>query len=164
MDNAYLTLEQNTCAARIFLNIFGLTLGDISNANESSRIKIFDNQANEVGELYFDSGKIIMYANYNNCSLNASLEMPTIWGFVDLESNNAKFGEWNSNIDFQVQSPSISNIEGNMLISNAIDSEFGINCICHSTINIQANEKDENVVDFYACYTFVIKNLIFFFL
>ena len=38
MVEKYLTLEQNTCAARIFLNTFGLTLEDVSNINEFSKI------------------------------------------------------------------------------------------------------------------------------
>ncbi len=40
MGEKYLTLEQNICAARIFLNTFGLTLENICGVNELKKIKI----------------------------------------------------------------------------------------------------------------------------
>ncbi len=46
MVEKFLTLEQNICAARIFLNTFGLILENINKVNEFSKIKIFDKAVN----------------------------------------------------------------------------------------------------------------------
>lgn len=135
MGEKYLTLEQNTCAARIFLNTFGLTLENISNVNEFSKIKIFDKAMNEVGELHFDNGSVIMSANYNNSVLDASFNIAKMQGFVDIECGNALFGEWSSKIAFQVQKQDSVKLSGEFLIGSSADSEFGVSCLCHPLIN-----------------------------
>lgn len=84
-----MTLEQNTCAATIFLNTFDLNLENVSDVNEFSKIKIFDKDMNKVGELHFDNGKVIMSANYNNSILDANSDIVKISGFVDIECDNA---------------------------------------------------------------------------
>lgn len=135
MGEKYLTLEQNTCAARIFLNTFGLTLENVSDVNEFSKIKIFDKSMNEVGELHFDNGRVIMSASYNNSILGASFDIAKMWGFVDIECGNALFGQWSSKIAFQVQKTDNIKLSGEFLIGNSADSEFGISCLCHPLIN-----------------------------
>lgn len=37
-----LTLDQNLCAARVFLNIMGLTLEENTSLNQLSKLNIFD--------------------------------------------------------------------------------------------------------------------------
>ena len=69
MQEKYLTLAQNTCAARIFLNAFGLKLENIMDIDEFSVFKIYDKDMNEVGKLHFKNGKVMIAANYNNCLL-----------------------------------------------------------------------------------------------
>lgn len=135
MGEKYLTFEQNTCAARIFLNTLGLTLENISDVNEFSKIKIFDKTMNEVGELHFDNGKVIISANYNNSILEANYDIAKMTGFVDVECGNALFGQWSSKIAFQVKKGYIQTIEGEFLIDSTVDSEFAINCLCHPLIN-----------------------------
>ena len=101
-----LTHEQNICAARIFLNTFGLTLENVSNVNEFSKIKIFDKTMNEIGELHFDKGKVIMSANYNNSVLEADFDIAKMSGFIDPECKNAPFalfGQWFSKIEFKTR-------------------------------------------------------------
>ena len=120
MGEKYLTLEQNTCAARIFLNTFGLTLENISDVNEFSKIKIFDKAMNEVGKLHFDNGKVIMSANYNNSVLDASFDINKMLGFVDPECESAPFalfGQWSSKIAFQVQKSDNITLSGEFLIT-----------------------------------------------
>ena len=78
VDKKQLTLIQNTCAARIFLNIFGLILGDVSQIDECSKIEILDQKNNQVGQLYFKQGKVIMFANDNDSVLEASFDIPTM--------------------------------------------------------------------------------------
>lgn len=135
MSEKYLTLEQNTCAARIFLNTFGLTLENVSNVNEFSKIKIFDKTVKEVGKLYFDQGKVIMAANYNDSVLNASFDITEMQTLVDKECGNALFGSWSSKIVFQILKPNNIKLSGEFLIENSVDSEFGISCRCHPLIN-----------------------------
>ncbi len=135
MVEKYLTLEQNTCAARIFLNTFGLTLENVDDVNEFSKIKIFDKAMNKVGELHFDNGRVIMSASYNDSMLEASFDIAKIWGFVDRECGNALFGQWSSKIDFQVQKSNNVKLSGEFLIESSADSEFGISCLCHPLIN-----------------------------
>lgn len=138
MIEKYLTLEQNTCAARIFLNTFGLTLENVSDVNEFSKIKIFDKAMNEVGVLRFDNGRVIMSANYNNSILDASFDIAEMSGFVDPECKSdsfALFGQWSSKIAFQVQKQDCIKLSGEFLIGSSVDTEFGVSCLCHPLIN-----------------------------
>ena len=137
MGEKYLTLEQNVCAARIFLNTFGFILEDVGDVNEFSKIKIYDKSMNEVGELYFNNGQVIMNAKYSESKLTASYNIAKIFGFIDIESDDALFGQWSSKIDFQIEN-SDYNIKGEFLVANTADSQFGIGCKCHPllTLNI----------------------------
>lgn len=141
MVEKYLTLEQNTCAARIFLNTFGLTLENVSDVNEFSKIKIFDKALNEVGKLHFDNGKVIMSANYNNSVLDANFDIAKMSGFVDIECSHALFGQWSSKIAFQVQKSNNINLSGEFLIRCSADTEFGVSCLCFPLINCEAPGK-----------------------
>lgn len=136
-----LTPQQNTCAARIFLNTFGLILGNTSDIDESSKIKIFDKNTNEVGQLYFDNDKVIMSANYNNSVLDASFEIAKMIGFVDIECGNALFGKWNSKIIFELKKENNIKLSGEFLLSSSVDSEYGISCFCHPLINCNIADK-----------------------
>lgn len=143
MSEKYLTLEQNACAARIFLNTFGLTLENVSDINQFSKIKIFDKSMHEVGELRFENGKVIMSANYNDCMLNANFDLAKMSGFVDQECKSAPFalfGQWSSKIIFQVQKPNHIKLSGEFLVSNSVDTEFGVSCSCHPLINYEVPE------------------------
>ena len=135
MQEKYLTLAQNTCAARIFLNAFGLTLENATNIDEFSRIKIFDKDMNVVGKLHFDNGKVMIAANYNNSLLEASYDISKVLGFVDIECDNALFAEWYSKIEFKFKNSNNIKLSGEFLIECSMDSEFGIKCICHPLIN-----------------------------
>ncbi len=148
MKEKYLTLEQNTCAARIFLNTFGLILETTDEVTEFSKIKIFDKIMNEVGELHFDNGKVIMSANYNNSVLDASFDIAKMLGFIDPECENAPFaifGEWSSKIDFQIQKANNITLSGELSITCSADTEFGISCLCHPLINCEVPGK-ENII------------------
>ena len=144
MKAKYLTLEQNTCAARIFLNTFGLILETTNEVTEFSKIKIFDRLMNEVGELHFDNGKVIMSANYNNSVLDASFDIAKMSGFIDLECKSAPFaifGEWSSKVDFRVRKSNNITLSGELLIACSVDTEFGISCLCHPLINCEISGK-----------------------
>jgi len=149
MGEKYLTLEQNTCAARIFLNTFGLTLENINDVSEFSKIKIFDKAMNEVGGLHFDSGKVIMFANYNNSVLEASFDIAKMSVFVNPECKNdpfALFGQWFSKIAFQVKNPNNIKLSGEFLLDCSIDTEFGVSCICHPLINCDIAGKENKTL------------------
>ena len=137
MKEKFLTLEQNLCAARIFLNTFGFRLEDIEEIDAFTHIKIYDKNMNSVGELHFDNGKVIITAKYNDGTLNASYNLAKIRGFIDYESNNALYGEWSSNIEFKIQNSKNTNISGEFLINTSIDSQFGISCTCHPLLKYE---------------------------
>lgn len=141
MKEKYLTLEQNACAARVFLNTFGFVLDNINELDEYSKIKIYDKSMNTVGQLYFDNGKVIMTAKYSNSTLMASYNIAKIFTFCDKECDNALFGEWSSKINFQIQNNENTNINGEFLIESTIDTQFGISCLCHPLINYQIPNK-----------------------
>lgn len=140
MHEKYLTFEQNLCAARIFLNTFGLTLENANDINESSKLKIFD-KVQEVGELHFNNDKIMMSANYNDSMLEASFDSAKTCCFADIESGNALFGQWSSEIFFQIQKQNDIKLSGEFLIGSSVDSEFGISCLCHPLINCEIANK-----------------------
>ena len=135
MHEKYLTLAQNTCAARIFLNAFGLTLENATNIDEFSRIKIFYKDMNVVGELHFDNGKVMIAANYNNSLLEASYDIAKLSSFIDIECGNALFGEWFSNIEFKYENRNNIKLSGEFLFECSMDSQNGIRCICHPLID-----------------------------
>ncbi len=140
MDNPCLNFKQSICAARIFLNIFGLTLEDVDNINELSKVKIFAKDMNEVGELSFKNGKVIIWAKYNNSLLEASYDIPKILGFIDPECENgpyALFGQWSNDINFQLQKINNINLSGLFSITCSADTEYGITCLCHPLINCE---------------------------
>lgn len=141
MKEKYLTLEQNTCAARIFLNTFGFILEDAQEINEFSKIKIYDKSMNEVGQLYFDNRKVMMTAKDNNKCLMASYDIAKLFRLIDTECDNALFAKWSSKINFQIKNNNDYNINGEFLIDNVADSQFGISCQCHPLININLSNK-----------------------
>ena len=150
MVEKYLTLAQNVCADRIFLNTFGLYLQDTSYIDEFSKIKIFDISMNEVGILFFNNGKIIMYANYNGNKLEANFDLAKMFGFTDIECKNTLFaewfGKWSSIINFKIQKENDIKLLGEFLIESSADSKFGISCLCHPLIKCEMPDKDEIVL------------------
>lgn len=146
MDEIYLTLEQNLCAARIFLNMFGFVLENSNDVNEFSKIKIFNKRMSEVGYLYFDNGKVVISAEYDNATLKADYGMPKVTSFVDVECKTADFalfGEWVSTINFEISGNDTNEFKGEILIDSSIDTEFGVNCICHPLISCSIPDKGE---------------------
>lgn len=142
MEEQYLTYAQSISAARIFLNTFGFVLENVKSVDEFSRIKIFDKNVSEVGNLYFDSGKVVINTLYNNGDkLEASYDIPKIFGIVDIESNGALFGSWNSKINYQVQRQNGLKITGEFLVDASVDSEFGIKCLVHPILNCEVPGK-----------------------
>lgn len=133
MKEKYLTLAQNTCAARIFLNTFGLILENTNNINEFSIIKIFDKNMNIVGKLYFDNGKVMIYANYNNSILEANYDISKVFGSIDIERDTTLLSlsaQWSSKIKFKVKNSNNIKLCGEFLIVCSIDSKNGIYCLC----------------------------------
>ncbi len=130
MRSYKLNLRECIPAAKIFLNIFGLTL------DENNNIKCNDKV---VGDLYVVDDTVLMRANYNDATLEASFDIPEANGFVDTESNNALFGEWRFPIKFESNCNNI-NYKGNMLFACTADSEYGLKCQLHPNIDIQLSE------------------------
>lgn len=148
MYEEYLNLEKNTCAARIFLNTFGLILEDAENIDEFSHIKIFDKATNEVGELHFDNGKVIMHAKYNNSVLDANFNIAKIFGFTDIEHGYALYRDWITEINFQLVRQNNTKLSGEFSIGCKADSAFGISCTCHPLIKCEIPEKGDITLKF----------------
>ena len=77
MEKKYLPLIYNLPAAKVFLNIFGLTLEDVEEVQEDSRVKIFYKDE-KVGELIFFDGKVHISAEFDGYKLRS--ESPLAYG------------------------------------------------------------------------------------
>lgn len=142
MDEKYLTLKQNLCGARVFLNIFGLVLEQEEGINEYSKLKIFNNNDDEVGMLYFQNGEVNILANSNFGVLNAKYDITKVIGFEDFECGNALFVQWNTNINYRVCSDDQINFSGEMQIGCSMDTEFGNKCRVHTLLEyLHDNDK-----------------------
>ena len=118
---------RNLCAARVFLNIFGLTLGDV---NETMVIKIFDNSRYSVGELSIIDNEVLLNAFYNGTFLKANYMMPKELNGKD----NGLLTTWTTDIKFTAQSISGRKTSGSIWLSSTLDSEKGIRCLCQPLI------------------------------
>ena len=88
----YLTPEQTACAARVFLNIFGLILEEKEVIEEDDKLKIYDKDSNVVGYYYLENNQAKINAEYNGNILKASYLIPRTQGLVDLE-DKAKYAK-----------------------------------------------------------------------
>lgn len=143
MQDNYLNLAQNTCAARIFLNTFGFTIENVNDVSESSKIKVFDKEMNVAGKLYFDNGKVMIEAGYDNGILEANYDIPKMSDIIDRDCGNALFSEWKSVIKFKAKNIDKLKLSGEFLIDCTVDSEFGIKCKCHPLIKCEVPKKGE---------------------
>jgi len=136
----YLTLEQNICGARVFLNVFGLILENVEGINEFSKLKIFNTKGEEVGIVYFGNGKVIIEADSNFGKLDANYNIGCVSGLEDLE-DRALFVQWSNKIDYEVSSKDKLNFKGDMLIGCCMDTQLGIKCRTHSMMEYVENGK-----------------------
>lgn len=131
MKKEYLTLKQNLCSARILLNIFGLILEEQEEINEFSKLKIFNQDNLEVGNVIFENGVVKIQSLTNLGNLEASYDIAKFSGFEDIECGGA-FVQWAHNIKFQVDGN--LNFSGDMQIGVNMDTTFGNNCRVHCKI------------------------------
>ncbi len=147
--NDCLNLKHNLNIAQIFLNTFGLVLGDTKEADAFSQIKIFDQDRNEVGELSLTNDKVIISANYHKNVLNASFDIAKLSSFIDFECESAPaamFGKWSSKVVFQVQKSNNINLSGELLMTCSADTELGISCLCHPLVNCEVPGKGQIIL------------------
>ena len=138
MEKKFLNLEQTICGARIFLNIFDLKLEEYEVLDENSTLMVFNSLNHTVGNVSFKEGKILIAVNSSFGFLNASYDIPELNGIIDAESNNAKFAEWQSNIEFKIDN-FVEELSGTFLLDSIIDTEFGISCRCHPLIEYKVD-------------------------
>ena len=136
----HLTLEQNLCNAKIFLNIFGLFLETKEEIDQFSKLNIFDENNNQVGILYFENEVVKIQSVTSLGNLNANYDMAKFNGFKDLECGGA-FIQWNHTINFQVEGN--LNFSGDMQIGLSVDTNFGNNCTVHATIKYTDENSNE---------------------
>ena len=136
LNITYLSIAQNVCAARVFLNAFNLILESYSNINENSKLKIFDKNLNEVGKLFFDRDKVIIESKYYTGNLNASYYMAKSFSGIDYEED-AICVEWSNSIMFEYASDNNTKLSGKFWIDCSADSKFGIKCLCHPLIKYE---------------------------
>ncbi len=128
MEKISLNYAQSICAARVFLNTFGLILEDVNEIDASSKIGIFDSNTNRVGELHFEDMKVLISAEYyDNASLVASYFIPTIYLSYNIH-------KWTSDIDFSCSLGSKFNICGRFPIESFINDNMEFSCYCHPSL------------------------------
>ncbi len=135
----FLTLAQNTCAASVFLNLFGLILEERDTIDEFTELHIYDSSMTEIGNLRFNGGKVLMNATYPLGKLQASFPLAEATLFADHEGAKpgefkaipALHGSWRSDIQYQYTKPDGITFNGSAILESSIDTEFGLNCLCH---------------------------------
>jgi len=95
---------------------------------------------NEVGKLYFASGKVIMQATDNESILQAQFDMANIPNLASVPT----FGKWSSKIAFDIQKQNHANLLGDFIISASVNLMSELSCSCHSLIMYAADK--ENIV------------------
>lgn len=142
MEKKYLTLEQNLCSARVFLNIFNLILENKEDINEFTKFGIFDRNNNQVGTLYFENDVVKIQSATSLGNLNANYDIAQFSGFRDLECGGA-FVQWNHEIKFKVDGN--QSFSGDMQLDVSMDTNFGNTCRFHT--KIKYIDKDNKEVE-----------------
>ncbi len=135
MEKKKLTYEQNIRSALVFLNTFGLKMEEKEVLTDGTSLKVYDN-INIVGKVDIVGEKVVIKAALNHGILEASYDVAKFSGFIDYESNNAKFMHWETNISYSVKDTSEKKVmTGDFIITCSADSEYGIKCLCHPTFS-----------------------------
>jgi len=143
--NKNLSLEQNLCSARVFLNVFGLKLDDSEEFNEFSNVNILNSNDEVVGFLSLENGSVKMHANMDLGSLEADYKMTNFFGFIDLECGGA-FKQWNHTINFKVDGD--FKFSGDLQIGSSMDTVYGNSCRAHAKINYKDFSGNNVVIRF----------------
>ena len=123
MQGKELPLAHNVGAARVFLNLFGLTLEDATtNINESSIIRISDKK-NVVGEMHFENGQVRIAASYNGSSLEAYFDFPKMSSFAGID-------DWASAVKFKATNSDSATLSGEFPIECSMYSNTDFRCNC----------------------------------
>ena len=153
MTQKDLSYEQNIRSAIIFLNTFGLILEEQDYLDENSKLKIINDNFNEVGELYFENGYVKINTKTNFGDMTAQYENSKYSGFADRESasgrfpSGPRFAEWCAKINYEIKKDEQNRFKGNIILTSSIDDEFGINCLFHPEISYYYN--DEEIMKIY---------------
>ncbi len=151
MEDKNLTLKQNICSFRIFLNAFGLILDNNNDIHESSNIKIFDQDKKEVGYLYFDNSQANIVVNRNNNKLVANHTMLKAFCNIVCPNEIKVATKWISQINFEMESNSQNNLSGQFIIGNLIDTDNKIiYCECKPRIKYHIADKIDIILNFYS--------------
>lgn len=141
MEDIYLTLNQNLCSAKIFLNLFNLYLEEKEEVRHYDKLKIFNSENQEVGKLEFKDGIINIESLTSLGKLSANYEISKFWGLNDLEFGGGLV-EWVHNINFNIDGE--QKFDGDLQIDIVMDTDFGKYCRTHSIIRYI--DKDNNNV------------------
>ena len=142
MKKDYLTLEQNLCCARVFLNLFDLVLENKENIDEFTKFGIFDRNGKQVGMLYFENDVVKIQCTTSLGFLNANYDMSELSCFMDLKFGGS-FVQWNHTIKFEVAG--YQNFSGNMQLDVSMDSDLDNTCRLHTIIKYV--DKDNREVE-----------------
>lgn len=141
----YLTLEQNLCGAKLFLNFFGLNLELKENVTEFDKVKIYDANSNEVGVVSFSEGTVNINCLTNFGELAANYEIGKFFGFRDIETDCGVFTEWRHPIKFKLSN---KKLEGDLMMHVCVDTTFGINFRTHATLKYTDKGKKKVTLEF----------------
>ena len=140
MEKRYLPLSFNIPAARVFLNLFGLTLENVEEVQVDSKVKVFYKDE-KVGELIFFDGKVFIVAEFNGYKLRADYPLSTFFGFQDIETDNALFFDFRNDIRFKIEKDDTL-IEGTIMLDCTLDSGMGNHCHCLPEIKFKDKDRE----------------------
>lgn len=142
MNIDYVTLEQNLCSAKIFLNIFDLVLENKKDINQFTKLKIFDRNSNPVGILSFENESVKIKGVTNLGTLEADYNITDLCGIRNQKYSWATV-IWTHEIKFIVDGE--QSFSGNMQIAAYVNAPFGNDCRLHTTIKYL--DKDNKTVE-----------------
>ena len=140
MGKRYLPLGFNIPAARVFLNLFGLTLENVEEVQADSKVKVFYKDK-KVGELIFFDGKVFIVAEFNGYKLRAEYPLSTFFGFQDIETDNALFFELMNDIKFKIEKDDTL-VDGTIMLDCTLDSGMGNHCHCRPEIKFKDKDRE----------------------
>ena len=135
-----LTREQNLAAAKVFLNIFDLTLEDTDKINEVTSLEIYN--PNPVGTLNFTDNKITISVDSLDGKLEANYDFANIFT-ISTGENGLSSKEWSNNIKFSYDINNGVKLTGDFLIGACIDDEFGLTCLCQPLLSCEIADKEK---------------------
>ena len=132
-----------TSPAKIFLNMFDLTLGD----GDSQELEIYDGKNNPVGKLYKSLSQVVINANINGYRLDACLTQYKGHRFITMRHRLfSRDTRRNNMVYFTVTGEDNYKVKGRIDITANCSEYSGLNCNCSATLEYKKGKRKRTVL------------------